>query len=45
MFGIENVNSLRREARGPQVTGGNKTTSGRLFFFSFLLASNPVLSC
>ena len=33
----ESVNSLGREARGPQLAGGNKTSSGRFFFFFSLL--------
>ena len=38
----ECVNSLSREARGPQEAGGNKIASGRHIFFLF--SSNPVLS-
>ena len=39
---IENVNSLGRKARGPEVAGGNKTASGWCIFFLFSL---PILCC
>ena len=40
--GGESINSLDREARGPQVAGGNKTSMADFFFFLF--SSNRVLS-
>ena len=40
--GIESVNSLSKEATGPQVAGGNKLQVVHNFFSLF--SSNPVLS-